>query len=273
MPNQSRESRALMALRIRIAQILISEELRKGGIRVPVHLALGHEWVAVDVVGAMGPGDKILLSHRNVAYHLVKRSLASVLHEYRSGRFGSMNMVDPDSGIVYTSSILANQFPVACGVALSDNAAGSGATTFVVAGDGAIEEGAFYESLMFAAKHELPIVFVVEDNGWSMSSPVCSRRLDVDIDELCFQIGGEVCVQDYRSRCPSRPVFVGDGLRFPHVWHMKVNTYGSKGHHYHHGPIDIDIDPEYPVLCGAERKLWSREDSRRILNELRGEIG
>lgn len=273
-------SRAIQALRVRIAQILLSEKLKEGKVKVPVHLALGHEWLAVDIANAMKPDDKLVLSHRNVVHHLARRSLANVYQDYLSGRFGSMNMIAPSCGIVYTSSILGNQFPVACGIALADKVAGRSSTTFVFTGDGALEEGTFYESLTFAAKHKLRVVFVVEDNGWSMSSPIESRRRELDLYDFSSSIGVDHFDQDYRDGFLLKDSFPtikeSPGpceYWYPIVFNMTLNTYGSKNHHYHHGPIDIDIDPELPALCQAERIVWSRERGRAILEELRKEIG
>ena len=95
---------------------------------MPIHLALGHEAIAVAVSAVMTGRDKLLLSHRNIAYNLARAgTLRPLLDEYllkptglAGGRFGSMNLLNPSRGVVYTSSILANQFPVAVGVAMSE---------------------------------------------------------------------------------------------------------------------------------------------------------
>ena len=55
-------------MRLRISQLLVNEKLLDNEIKVPVHLALGHESIAVALAAAMHPGDKLLLNHRNIQY-------------------------------------------------------------------------------------------------------------------------------------------------------------------------------------------------------------
>jgi len=70
-------------IRLRLSQILVNEEYKQGKFKIPVHLALGHEAIAVAVHHAMGDGDKLILSHRNIAYNLARLgSLRAVLDEY-----------------------------------------------------------------------------------------------------------------------------------------------------------------------------------------------
>ena len=137
--------------------------MKKGQFKVPIHLALGHEAVAVAVGTIMGKGDKLILSHRNLAYHLARQSLLKeIWNEYlleptglNAGKSGSMNLANPSKGIIYTSSILGNNFPVATGVAMAEKMLSTKNVTIVLGGDGSIEEGAFYESLLFLKSNNL----------------------------------------------------------------------------------------------------------------------
>ena len=269
-------NREEQALRIRIGQILISDMIKAGQFKVPIHLAIGHEWLAVDLCNSMDQDDKMLLSHRNIAYYLAKtQDLAGLVKSYQNGLYGSMNLIKPERGIVYTSSILGGQFPVAVGVASAFKIAGKHSMTYVLGGDGAIEEGAFYESLVLAKKLDCNIAFIIENNGWSMSSNIKSRRERIDLSTLADSVGVDYDISNYRKSTQDCSSISGINLYTcaPCVLEVKVDTFGSKNNHYHHGAIDLDIDPEYPVLFEDESKAWSRELGREILKELKMEVG
>ena len=113
-------------LRIRLSQLLINEQCKAGAFEVPVHLALGHEAIAVGVHLLMDEYDRLILSHRNMHYNLVRAgSLKSIIDEFllkkeglAQGELGSMNLANESKGIIYTSSILGNNLSVAAGCAL-----------------------------------------------------------------------------------------------------------------------------------------------------------
>jgi len=179
-------------LAVRLGQMAINERNKAGAFRVPIHLAFGHEAIAVAVSDAMRDGDQLLLTHRNVHYNLARNpSLAEKVREFAldpaggaGGQLGCMNYSDASVGIPYTSSILANSLSVAPGVALGHAILGRRAATFVVTGDGAIEEGAFYESLLMGRSVSASMVVVVENNGWSLATRIHERRVPIDLEQM-----------------------------------------------------------------------------------------
>ena len=187
----------LMELKLRLWQMEINEELKKKRFKVPVHLGLGTEALVVAIASVIHSGDNLLLTHRNAAFNLVlAEDPKAVVREYDGlndglafGQLGSMNLVNPKSGVVYSSSILANNISVACGCAYGQRITQSQNFTIVLTGDGAIEEGAFYEGLVFAESHHLPLVVVVDNNDYSMASTTSERRCDIDLSLFCKSIG------------------------------------------------------------------------------------
>jgi pyruvate dehydrogenase E1 component alpha subunit len=91
-------------------------------------------------------------------------------------------------GLVYTSSILGNNLSVACGYALAKKIKGESGVVFVVTGDGAIEEGAFWETLIFANSLDLRVIFIVENNEWSMSTSIEQRRCQIYLKDLAWSL-------------------------------------------------------------------------------------
>ena len=175
----------------------INEELKKKRFKVPVHLGLGTEALVVAVSSIIDDEDNLLLTHRNAAYNLVRATdPMNVVHEYelsRSGaafgQLGSMNLSIPKSGVVYASSILGNNVSVACGFAYGQRMSDNNSITVVLTGDGAMEEGAFYEGLVFAKSHELPLILIVDNNDYSMASAISQRRCNINLELFCKSIG------------------------------------------------------------------------------------
>ena len=144
----------------------------------------------------MTSDDKLVLTHRNAVFNMARCStLQEVLAEYRGepegmcgGVLGSMNLVNSAVGIPYSSSILGNNFSVACGLAFANEVKGKAGIVCVVTGDGAMEEGAFYESLVFSKSHNLKVLFLVDNNNHSMVSSIPERRCDIDLSKLASSL-------------------------------------------------------------------------------------
>lgn len=184
-------------LRLRYWQHLLNEMLKQKQFKIPIHLAFGHEAAAVAMDRSMGPDDVLCLSHRNAAYNLARaKSLEVVLEHYRltqrskgGGLMGSMNLAVVGTSIAYASSILGNDLAVAAGIAMHRTLVRRPGVVFVVTGDGGLEEGAFWETLIFSRSHKLPIVVVVENNDCSMSSTIAQRRSDINLAQVCAGVG------------------------------------------------------------------------------------
>jgi pyruvate dehydrogenase E1 component alpha subunit len=184
---------ARQVLQIRRWQHIVNESLKKGGIKQAVHLAFGHEALAVAVGAMMAADDQLVLTHRNIAYNLARAGdLQPLFEEYlvspqglAGGRLGTMNMANPARGVVYTSSILGNNMPVACGLALGQHIRGTSGVVTVLTGDGAMEEGTFYESLLIAKSQRLALLFVIENNNHSLASTILERRCTIAVEHMC----------------------------------------------------------------------------------------
>lgn len=180
-------------IRIRLCQVLINEEYKKGAFKIPIHLSFGHEAIAVAVSETLEGSDKLLLTHRNMSYNLVRSGdIRKVLDEYylnntglAKGRLGSMNLINRERNIIYSSSILANNFSVAAGVAMAEKLKIKGGFTIVLGGDGSMEEGSFYETLVMMKSLELPALVIIENNEWSLGTHISERRKPIHLQQLC----------------------------------------------------------------------------------------
>ena len=186
-------------LRVRDSQVRINEAIAEKRFKIPVHLALGHESASVATAAAMSIKDKLILNHRNIHYHLaLGATYEQLFAEYSllpeglgRGKLGSMNLVAVQNRNVYTSNILGNNLAVALGVAQSAKIREDDSVTWVVTGDGAMEEGVFYESLLCASTWELPLVVIIENNGWSLGTKINERRYPIDVQKLSESTGSD----------------------------------------------------------------------------------
>lgn len=151
--------------------------------RCPVHLANGQEAIAVGVCAHLKKDDWVFPTHRNHHWFLAKggnmKALAAEMYGKSTGcsggMGGSMHAIDLDVGLSLSSSIVASNIPVAVGAAWAFKMKGTDQIAVAPFGDGAMDEGVLYESLNFALLHKLPVLFVLEDNGFATHSPKMNR--------------------------------------------------------------------------------------------------
>jgi pyruvate dehydrogenase E1 component alpha subunit len=157
-----------------------AEEYTRGKIGGFMHLYIGQEAVGVGSIAALRPEDKILCSYREHGHALAKgmepgavmAELFGKITGCSKGKGGSMHMWSNELGIFGGNGIVAAQMPIAAGVALAAQYQGEDSVTACYFGDGAVDEGAFHESLNLASLWKLPIVYVCENNQYSMGMAV-----------------------------------------------------------------------------------------------------
>jgi len=163
---------------IRLIEKRIADEYPCGEIRCPTHLSLGQEVLPALLGSLMRVSDLAISSHRGHSHYLAKggdryRLVAELYGKVTGcskGRGGSMHLVDLSVNFLGTTAIVANSIPVGVGAAaalkLRDEATKN--LCFVFFGDGAVEEGVFAESLNIAVLQELPVIFICENNAFSV---------------------------------------------------------------------------------------------------------
>lgn len=170
--------------RIRCAEEGIAERYPEGRMRCPTHLSIGQEAAATGVGLTLEHTDLAVSTHRAHAHYLAKGgSLKAMLSEIYGkatgcsrGRGGSMHLIDRSVGFMGSTAIVANSIPIGVGLALSLQLRKSSALSVVFLGDAAVEEGTFYESVNFAVVRRLPVLFVCENNLYSVYSPLRVRQ-------------------------------------------------------------------------------------------------
>lgn len=159
-----------------------------GEIAGSIHPCLGQEAIPVGAVAGLEDRDRVIATYRGHGWALARGSsmaqvLGEILHRaggLNGGRAGSALLSDPSTGFLGENSIVGAGSPIAAGVGLAAQVLGSDRVVLVSLGDGAMNQGAAMEGMVFAAARSLPVVFLVENNGWSeMTATAAINRTDI----------------------------------------------------------------------------------------------
>ena len=179
-------------VRIRKFEERVAELVSKGEIICPCHLYIGEEAVATGVCSALRKDDYVFSTHRSHGHYIAKRGdIKALMAELygkatgcSKGRGGSMHLASPDKGLPGSSAIVAGTIPLAVGAALAFTMQKKDSVSVAFFGDGATNEGTFYESLNFAALKKLPVIFVCENNLYSTHMPISACIANTDIYKI-----------------------------------------------------------------------------------------
>jgi len=251
---------------IRMSEEAIAENYASGQMRCPTHLSIGQECVPSVLSEILLPNDLAVSTHRAHAHYLAKGgSLDAMVAEIygketgcSGGRGGSMHLIDESVGFMGSTAIVGNTIPIGVGLGLAKKVKSESGISVVFLGDGAIEEGVFYESANFAAVRGLPVLFVCENNLYSVYSSLADRQPEGrKIHELAASIGlwtshGDGnCVDEAYDVCQAAYQYVasGNGPAF-----VELDTYRWREHCGPHYDNDIGYRSE------SEFQQWKAKD-------------
>jgi len=168
----------------RQAEIAIQEHYSEDDMKTPMHMSMGSEHISAGVCQALGEDDVVFGTYRSHALYLSKTEetdkffceMYGKANGIAKGKAGSMHLCNPEYGFMGASAIVGSIIPVAVGHAFGQKFLGEDDITVVFFGDGATEEGVFWESINLACVQKLPILFVCEDNGLAMHTSSSDRR-------------------------------------------------------------------------------------------------
>lgn len=147
----------------------VAEAFEYGKVAGPIHLSGGNEEQLISVFRLIGRDDWVFSTWRN-HYHALLHGVPRerVMAEILSGH--GMNLTFPEHRF-YASAIVGGILPIAVGVAYALKLKNCQRKVWCFVGDMAARTGAFHEASEYAAGHDLPVTFVVEDNGVSTNAP------------------------------------------------------------------------------------------------------
>jgi TPP-dependent pyruvate/acetoin dehydrogenase alpha subunit len=172
------------ALRIRMVEEEIVARYPEQEMRCPTHICIGQEAPPVGVSAHLKPSDYVFSAHRSHGHYLAKGGDLNAMIAELYGRStgcargigGSQHLIDLTAGFLGSAPILASTISVGVGAAWAARRRGEDRIVVIYFGDGATEEGAFHEAMNFAGVNRLPVVFVCENNLYSVHSALDIRQ-------------------------------------------------------------------------------------------------
>lgn len=258
-------------LRINLVEKAIAGEYKNQEMRCPVHLCLGQEGIAAGVCANLRKSDIVYSNHRSHGHFLAKGgSLKAMIAEFygkatgcSKGKGGSQHLIDLSVNYFGSIPVVGETIPLAVGSAFASVYRKEKALTAVFFGDAATEEGVFAESLNFAALKNLPILFVCENNFYSIDTPMDERQPKRPIFEY--------------AKAFKMKAFQGDGNKVQEVYALakKAVEFIRRGK----GPIFLEfLTYRYLEHCGpspepagyrpkAEISKWLKKDPVTLMEK------
>ncbi|MBI2064445.1 MAG: thiamine pyrophosphate-dependent dehydrogenase E1 component subunit alpha [Candidatus Yanofskybacteria bacterium] len=181
----------------RKAEERIQIEDKKNEMKTPMHMSMGEEAISAGVCAALNKRAQIFSTYRTHAVYLsatedLKGFFAELYGKATGpggGKGGSMHLANPKRGVIFSSAVVATNIAPALGAAFANRRLGNDkvATTFF--GDGAVDEGVFWESINLACLWKLPVLFVYEDNNLAIHTPASIRHSYKNIVEIVKKFG------------------------------------------------------------------------------------
>jgi pyruvate dehydrogenase E1 component alpha subunit len=205
------------------------------------HLYIGQEAVAAGSVSAIRPDDNIITAYRDHAHPIAKGTdpkyimaeLFAKATGCSKGKGGSMHMFDVKNRFFGGHGIVGGQIPLGAGLAFADQYNKKDRVTLCYMGDGAVRQGAFHEALNMAMTWKLPVIFMIENNGYAMGTSVERTSNVKNLYELgsafempSFPVDGMRCetVHEAVAEAAER-ARKGEGPTL-----LEIKTYRYRGH-------------------------------------------
>lgn len=254
---------------VRMAEEKIRELYPQDEMKTPVHLAIGEEAVAVGVCGALGPEDKIFATYRNHGIYLARTGntdeFFAELYGRSGGMFagkgGSMHISSPENGFLGTSAVVGTTIPLALGCAHSLIQLKKPGFAVAFFGDGAVDEGAFWESLNFASLKKLPIIFVCEDNNLAIHTFAKDRHGYKSINRIVSQFE----CNTFESNSTDVEEISNLTKKAKTAWKKNGKPSFLHLHYYRYlEHVGINTDFQFGYRGEDEFKKWFRKDPVRL---------
>jgi TPP-dependent pyruvate/acetoin dehydrogenase alpha subunit len=265
---------------VRRAEDAIREHYASDAMKTPMHMSTGGEAICAGVCHALRPQDQIIGTYRSHGIYLAKtgetdRFFAEMYGResgMAKGKAGSMHLTAPDAGLICTSAIVGTTIPVALGAAFAHQEKRQDRVVAVFFGDGAIDEGVFWESLNAACGMRLPVVFVCEDNGFAVHIPKMQRHGYKSITEIvsrfeCDVYSSESTDVEELYNLTAKAIAVAKEKKRPAFLHLRYYRY------LEHVGVNEDFNQGYRDK--KEYEAWRTRDplelQRKKLVKLVGE--
>jgi len=262
-------------IRIRRFEEEAARQYTRGKMGGFLHLYNGQEAVAVGAISAVEPTDYILATYREHAHYLARvgdmnAAMAELFGKATGcakGRGGSMHFFDVSKRFMGGHAIVGSHVPIAAGIAFASKYRGEPDVTLCFFGDGTANMGAFHEGLALASLWKLPVIFICENNLYSMGTPLYRTLAveDIAVRAKGYPMAQEIVNGDdvlevrevvrraaKRARAESLPILV------------EAKTYRFRGH---------SMSDPAKYRTKEEVEEWMKRDPIRLLAQRIYELG
>ena len=239
------------ALRIRLIEEKIIELYPSDQIQSPVHLSIGQEAIAVGYAHGLCKDDWMFINYRGHAFYLAMDAplpnlfaeLMGRVDGLSKGKGGSMHLAAPEHGIMGASAVVGSTVSHAVGAALAAKIKGEKRIFTAIIGDGATEQGVIHEALNFASLHQLPVLFLCEDNGLAVHTSKDERQ-SFDLSKLVeaygvpfmnLEEGYDLLAVERVSARAKKIVRNGEGPVFLRIKTFRYREHVGPGEDFHAG--------------------------------------
>lgn len=249
----------------RRAEEKIREYYMEDDMKTPMHMSMGEEAIAVGVCHALDAEDQVFATYRSHAIYLAKtQKIDDFFAEMYGkdtallkGKGGSMHMFAPECGFMGTSAIVASIIPVAMGAAFTNKRQDNGKVVGVFFGDGATDEGNFWESLNIACLMKLPAILVCEDNDFAVHTATHKRQGYASITDIVSKFNCNVLKENTTDveviyTLTRQAINLIKTTRMPCFMHLKYYRY------LEHVGVNEDFDAGY--RSKEEFVSWYKKD-------------
>jgi TPP-dependent pyruvate/acetoin dehydrogenase alpha subunit len=241
-------------------------------------MSYGQEATAAGVCAALEDSDQLFASYRSHALYIGKTDDTEMFFAElygkttgtARGKSGSMHLALPEKGHYGSSAIVGSQIPLAVGAAYSNKMKKNKAVSCVFFGDGALDEGAFWESLNVSCVMQLPVLFICEDNDFAVHTPVTSRQGYKSIVDVARQFKCDVSsVENGEAEVifEAASKAVGSMRSSPRPHFLLLKTY----RYLEHVGIFEDFDAGYRDKKVFEK--WLAQDAIKIQRQKLLDLG
>ena len=269
-----------------------AQSYQQGKIGGFCHLYIGQEACAVGAIGALRETDYVLAAYRDHGHAIAKgMSCHEVLAELygkttgcSKGKGGSMHMFSAEKRFLGGNGIVGGQIPVATGVGWSIKYRKQDDVVLCFFGEGAINQGAFHESLNLASIWRLPVIYICENNRFGMGTPVERASSIYDLSQKAYaydmarsHVDGMDVVEVYNT--VNEAISRARGRSLPTL--IEAKTYRFRGHsmsdpihgHYRTKEEVEEQKEQDPIIVLRERmklaNIYDESEEKRIETEVK----
>ncbi len=239
-----------------------------------LHLYIGQESVSLGVIHACKQGDQVVSSYRDHAHCLALGSdpnklMAEIFGKstgVSGGKGGSMHLFDKEHGFAGGYGIVGGNVPIALGLGWALKYQKTDNICVCYIGDGAMNTGAFHESMNMAALYKLPILFILENNGYAMGTSIARSHANTDLGSRADSYAiphQKVDGQDYFAVRGTVEEVVRKMRTEPYPYVLDVITYRYTGH----GAAD-GAATQATYRTHEEIERWKQRDPLIVLSNV-----